>query len=220
VEAVGSSGSAVLQGLVNHVKSAAASFIGQYLARASVAVPFVVAFGFATAALGLELTARFGATTAFWMLAAGFCGLGIVAALAVTLREREAAAQEEQQADEAGGLAELGDMASEAAAQAAGRLPLGLLAPLLASPSASALAAVRLLRRNIPLVLLLALIVLLFWPTDEAAAEGETAGGCPERSAGRCARGRSMAGGRVMRRRRRPPQRRRQTPGGGTSGRM
>ena len=167
----------MLQGLVNHVKSAAASFVGQYLARASVAVPFIVAFGFATAALGLELTARFGATTAFWVLAAGFCGLGILAALVVTMREREAAAAEEQA--EESGLAELGDMASEAAAQAAGRLPLGLLAPLLASPSTSALAAVRLLGRNLPLVLLVALIVLLLWPTEESAAEGETAAEAP-----------------------------------------
>jgi hypothetical protein len=178
VEAVGSQGSVVLQGLVNHVKSAAASFVGQYLARASVAVPFVIAFGFATAALGLELTARFGAISAFWMMAAGFCGLGILAALVVIMREREAAAAEEHQAEESG-LAELGDMASEAAAQAAGRLPLGLLASLLASPSTSAFAAVRLLGRNMPLVLLLALIVLLFWPTEETAPEGEAAADAP-----------------------------------------
>jgi hypothetical protein len=180
VEAVGGQGPAVLQGLVNHAKSAAASFVGQYLARASVAVPFIVAFGFATAALALELTARFGATRAFWMLAAGFCILGILAALVVVMREREAAAEEEREAGESGLADELGDMASEAAVQAAGRLPLGLVASLLASPSASVSTAVRLLGRNLPLVLLAAFVVLLFWPTEEAAAEGETPEDAPD----------------------------------------
>lgn len=163
----------MLEGLVKDIKSAAASFVDQYLARASVAIPFIVAFGFATAALGLELTARFGAKNAFWMMAAGFSALGILAALFVTMREREAAAAEERQAGESSGLADLGEMASEAATQAAGRLPLGLLAPLLASPSASALATGRLLGRNMPLVLLLALIVFLFWPIEEGAPDEE-----------------------------------------------
>jgi hypothetical protein len=167
----------VLQGLVNDVKSAAASFIGGYLARASVAVPFVVAGGFATAALALELTARFGATSAFWMLAAGFSALGVMTGLVVTMREREAAVAEEEASE--GGLAELGDIATEAATQAAGRLPLGLLAPLLANPSTSALAAVRLIGRNMPLVLLLAFIVLLFWPTEETAPKEEAAADTP-----------------------------------------
>jgi hypothetical protein len=168
----------VLQGLIKGAKSAAADFVAQSLARASVAVPFVAAFGFATAALSLELTARFGAKNAFWIMAAGFCGLGALAALVVREREAAAAAEEADQGDESG-LAELGDMASEAAAQAAGRIPMGLLAPLLASPSTSALAAVRLLGRNIPLVLLLAFIVLLFWPTEETAPKKESAPDAP-----------------------------------------
>jgi disulfide bond formation protein DsbB len=165
----------VLEGLVKDVKSAAASVVDQYLARASVAIPFIVAFGFATAALGLELTARFGAKNAFWMMAAGFSAVGVLAALFVTMREREAAAAEERQAAESSGLADIGEMASEAATQA-GRLPLGLLAPLLASPSGSAMAAGRLLGRNMPLVLLLALIVFLFWPIEEGAPDEEAGG--------------------------------------------
>src|SRR5262245_34412393 len=151
------------------MRLAAVSLVDRYLARASVAVPFIVALGFATAALGLDLTARLGASKAFWIMAAGFCLVGLVAGLVVSLRERETAAAEAQQAAESGqsDLGELGEMASEAASQAAGHLPLGLLAPLLASPSASVLATVRLLGRNLPLVLLLGLIVLLFSSTEE-----------------------------------------------------
>jgi uncharacterized membrane protein len=169
----------VLHALVKDIESAAARFIGQYLARASVAIPFIVAFGFATAALGLELTARFGMKNAFWMMAAGFCALGILAAAVVVLREREAALAEEMQSEQKSaesGIAQLGDIASEAATQAAGRLPLSLLAPFLASPSASALAAARLVVRNIPLVLLLALVILLFWPDEDRPSVAEEEG--------------------------------------------
>jgi len=159
----------VFQSVINDAKSAAASFVDKYLARASVAIPFVVAFGFATAAASLALTERFGATSAFWIMAAGFCTIGLLAAMVVTMKEQETAAAEEQQSDEG----ELGEIASAAATQAAGQLPLALLASLLGSPAASAQTAARLIARNMPLVLLLALVALLFWPTEE------TTGGHP-----------------------------------------
>ena len=159
----------MLEGLVKDMRSAAVSFVDRYLARASVAVPFFVALGFATAALGLDLTTRFGASKAFWIMAAGFSTIGLLAGLALTMWEHETAAAEEQHAEESvhTGLGELGEVASEAATQAAGRLPLGLMASLLASPSASALTAARLVGRNLPLVLLLALVVLLFASAEE-----------------------------------------------------
>jgi len=154
----------VFQSLVNDARLAAAAFIERYLVRASVAVPFVIALGFATAAIGLALTERFGATKAFWMMAAGFCAIGLVAAKVVTLKEQEAAAAQEQQQDAEGGL---GEIASTAAMQSAGQLPLGLLVSLLGNPTNSALVAAGLLRRNMPLVLLLVLVALLLWPTEE-----------------------------------------------------
>jgi len=155
----------VFQGLISDAKSAAASFVDTYLARASVAVPFVVAAGFATAAASLALTERFGATKAFWMMAAGFCAIGLVAAMIVTIREQETTAAKEQQGNESG-LGDIGEMASAVATQAAGQLPKGLLLSLLGSP-ASVQALARSLVRNVPLLLLLALLALLFWPTDE-----------------------------------------------------
>jgi hypothetical protein len=163
----------VLQGFIKDMRRAAVSLVDRYLARASVAVPFIVALGFATAALSIDLTARFGASNAFWIMAAGFSTIGLVAGVALSQRERETAAAEAQQAEESNqsGLGDLGGMASEAATQAAGRLPLGLLAPLLASPATSALAVARLIGRNLPLVLLLALIVLLFSSTEEESPD-------------------------------------------------
>src|SRR5262245_65452663 len=103
-----------------------ASFLGTYLARASVAVPFLIALGFATAAVGLELTERLGARNALWILAGGFCAIGLLAALTVTMKEQEMAAEEEQQRNEG-----IGEMTSAAATQAATHLPAALLGAML-----------------------------------------------------------------------------------------
>lgn len=175
----------MFKGLIDDIKSAAASFLATYLAKASVAVPFVVAVGFATAAIALELTERFGARNALWLLAAGFCAIGLLAALAVTMKEQqqEMEAAEEQERNE-GGIGEMTSAASAAAtavaAQAASHVPAALLGALLQNPSASALPVARMVGRNMPLLLLLGLVALLFWPTEEpteesAAQEDDTA---------------------------------------------
>jgi hypothetical protein len=141
-----------------------------------VAVPFIVALGFAIAALSLDLAARFGASNAFWIMAAGFCIIGIIAGVVVSQRERETAAAEAAQQAEEGdqsGLGELGEMATEAASHAAGRLPLGLLAPLFANPAAPVSTVARLVGRNLPLVVLVVLMVLLFSLTDKSPGEAD-----------------------------------------------
>jgi hypothetical protein len=163
-----------LEGLIKDARLAAVSLLDRYLARASVAVPFIVALGFATAALSLDLAARFGASNAFWIMAAGFCTIGIIAGVVVSQRETAAAeaAQQGEEGDQSG-LGELGEMATEAATHAAGRLPLGLLAPLFANPAASVSTVARLVGRNLPLVVLVVLIVLLFSLTDKSPGEAD-----------------------------------------------
>jgi hypothetical protein len=138
----------VFKGLIDDIKSSAASFIGTYLARVSVAVPFLVALGFVTGAVALELTERFGARTALWMLAGGFCAVGLLASLAVAMQ-----------------------------------LPAALVGALLQKPSTSALPVARLLGRNMPLVLLILLVALLLWPTEQAEEPADQAGEA-ERPAG------------------------------------
>jgi hypothetical protein len=170
----------VFKGLINDVKAAAASFVAIYLARVSVAVPFLVALGFATAAIALELTERFGARNALWMLAGGFCAIGLLAAFAVTMKEQqqqEMQAAEEQQRSEGG----IGEMTSAAASEAATQLPAALLSAFMQNPSGlsslSELPVARTVSRHMPLLLLLLLVGLLLWPTEQkeeaAAPEGE-----------------------------------------------
>lgn len=157
--------------LINDAKSAAGAVIGKYVIRASVAVPFVVAAGFGTAATTLVLIDRFGAVIAYCLMAGGFAAVGLFAALAVTVKEQEevVGAQAEK--------TDTANVATDAAAQAAVQLPLALLGTLLTSPMGPGVAAggAKMVVRHLPLVLLIALIGLLFWPSADEPAEGEIA---------------------------------------------
>ncbi len=163
----------MFRGLINDAKSAAGSVLSRYAVRASVAVPFLIALGFATTAVTLMLVERFGAIAAYWFVAAAFAAIGFIAAIAVAAKEEEekVAEAEEESADTSA-------LASDAASQAAVQLPLAFLGTLLTTPAGptSVMALTRALGRNLPLVLLLGLVALLFWPSElgeEAASDQE-----------------------------------------------
>ena len=151
-------------GLINQAKSAASDLALKYVARASVAVPFVIAAGFALAAITVTLVERFGQVTAYWLVAGGLAAVGIVAALAVSIKEEEEA-KAEQVAEES----DTQEVVSDAAAQAIAQTPIALLGALMTTPggATSALGVARLLGRNFPLVLLLVMIGALFWPNSQ-----------------------------------------------------
>jgi uncharacterized membrane protein YebE (DUF533 family) len=162
----------VFAGLVNQAKSAVAGLVVKYLARASVAIPFVIAFGFAVAAVAAMLVQRFGYVAGYWIMAGGLAAIGIIAAVAVRAKEHEAevAEKEAEQTDTR-------EIFSGATAQAMLQTPLALLGAAVSAPggATSALKVARLLGRNFPLVLLLGMIAALFWPSegefDELEAE-------------------------------------------------
>jgi hypothetical protein len=160
----------MFRALINDAKAAAASVVVKYLARASVAVPFVVAAGFAIAAITHMLIQRFGAVVGCWLLAAGFTLIGVVATLLVKVKEHGEEVAEKQAA-----AADTGGVANEAAAQALMQAPLALAGTLLSTPLGpkSFANGAKLILRNLPLVVLLGLIALLFWPTQPTAAEGD-----------------------------------------------
>ena len=62
-------------GLINRAKSAASGLVLKYVARASVAVPFVIALGCALAAITVMLVQRFGHVTAYWLVAGGLAAI-------------------------------------------------------------------------------------------------------------------------------------------------
>jgi hypothetical protein len=156
----------VFAGLINRAKSAASGLVLKYVARASVVVPFLIALGFALAAITVMLVERYGQVTAYWLVAAGLAAIGSIAAIAVSAKE-----QEEEQAEQLAEQVDTGEVVSEAAAQAVTQAPIALLGALFSMPggASSALSVARLLGRNFPLVLLLVMIGALFWPTEETS---------------------------------------------------
>jgi hypothetical protein len=158
----------MFRGLINDAKAAAGSLVGKYLVRVSVAVPFIVAIGFAVAAITVMLVQRFGAVTAYWTVAGGSTLVGLLAAFVVSVKE-----QEEEIAENQAEASDTASVGTDAAAQAAVQAPMALIGTLLATPAGPAALAsgAKILARNFPLVVLLMLIGMLFWP-DEPTAEG------------------------------------------------
>ena len=151
---------------INDAKAAAGVLFATYLARISVALPFLVALGFATAAITHMLVERFGAIDAYWIIAAGFAVIGVVAMKALSIKEHEEEAAEEQVEQNA---------AAEAATDATARATLAAVLPLLLEALATPLgrdtvaAGAKMAARNMPLIILLALMAFLFWPVEQAS---------------------------------------------------
>jgi hypothetical protein len=161
----------MFQVLINNAKSAVTSIIAKYLVRASVAIPFVVALGFATAAITAMLVERFGALAGYGMVAGGFALIGLVAALAIAVREHEEAIAEKRAEED-----DTAKAITEVTTQAAAQVPVAALGALFSSPAGAtaAVGGARMLARNIPLVVLLVLIAMLFSPTEPAASHDES----------------------------------------------
>lgn len=164
-------------GLVREAKAAASGLLLKYVARASVVVPFAIALGFALAATTVMLVERFGHVTAYWIVAAGLAAVGVIAAVAVSIKE-----EQEQKAEEVAEQSDTDEVISEATAQALGQAPIALLGTLATAPGGvtALLPVVRLLARNFPLVLLLVLIGALFWPTNSQSDHRLDDAGQPE----------------------------------------
>jgi Na+/melibiose symporter-like transporter len=160
----------VFAGLINQAKSAVSGLVLKYVARASVAIPFVIAAGFALAAGTVMLVERFGQVTAYWAMAGGLAAIGVIAALVVSVKEHE-----EEKAEQVAEKTDTSEVMSDAAAQAAVQAPIALLGTLLTTGggASSALSVARVLGRNLPLVVFAVLLGALFWPTkDPGSPEG------------------------------------------------
>jgi hypothetical protein len=106
-------------------------------------------------------------------MAAGFATIGLIAALIVSVKE-----QEEEAADAQAANSDTADVATDAAAQAAAQLPLALLGSLLTTPMGPNVAAggAKMLLRNLPLALLIAIIGLLLWKSGNSAQPEDSEG--------------------------------------------
>ena len=165
----------MFESVIRNARRSANALLAKYFARAVVAVPFVVAASFATAAGTLALVEEFGAQKAYLIVALAFTVLGTLAAIVVSVKESEPEPAEAPVVSAAvGGPL---DTAEDAFA------PVAMLLPLLTSPLglSTALGLARRTLRNVPLLVLIASVALLSWPADsrsDAAPAGD--GSAPE----------------------------------------
>jgi hypothetical protein len=154
----------MFRGLLGSAKSAVADLVLKYVARGSVAIPFLIAFGFALAAITAMLVERFGTVLAYWVIAAGLTAIGIVAVLAVSMKEHE-----RERKGELGVVSDTSDLAAEVAAQ----VPLAVIGSLLSlrGGTETTFKVAKIAGRNWPLVVLVGVVALLLWPASSRAAE-------------------------------------------------
>jgi len=143
----------MLQGILQRAERKVDSVVAKYIGRATVAVPLVVAGGFATAALTVKLVELYGAVTGYALMAALFAVLSLVTAAVIGLGSQAATETSDQPASED---------STEAAQDVESLLTPELRAVLTTAAPVALPAIVRSILRNLPLVLLLGIAAYLF----------------------------------------------------------
>ena len=154
----------MLQAIVDRAQRAVDTLVSKYVTRAAVAVPFVVALGFGTAAATVKLTEEFGSMTAYAILAAVFGAVGLAAAAAIAMNGPDPVAGTE--------TIEQVTASADATDRKSAIDPDIILAALGAVGPAALPGMVRLLARNLPLVFGIVIIVYLLF-SDTKKADGD-----------------------------------------------
>ena len=151
-------------GLINQTKSAVSGLVLKYVARASVAIPFVIALAFAVAAIAAMLVQHLGHVAGYWIMAGGLVGVGIIAAIVVGVKEHEDKVAEHKAAQ-----ADTQAVVSDATAAAMTQAPLAVVCVAMRCHHRPQ--GARIMGRNFPLVLLFVMIGTLLWPTEATAGQ-------------------------------------------------
>ena len=80
--------------IINRAQHSVESAVLRYVMRFAVAVPFIIAFGFGTAAASAKLTQLYGQTNAYAMISAIFAGIGLIAAGVISVMKPSASVTE------------------------------------------------------------------------------------------------------------------------------
>ena len=75
----------MFEAIVNRAQRSVETVVLKYVARAAVALPFIIALGFGTASAAVKLSEDFGTMTAYGILAASFAGIGLAASAAIAV---------------------------------------------------------------------------------------------------------------------------------------
>lgn len=144
----------MFQGLLKRAERSIDQVVAKYMGRAMVAVPMLVAGGFATAALTVKLVDLYGSVVAYGVMAALFGVIGLVTTAIVNVGPNLTAEAPAAEAETAASS----EQPQESSADAADLLTPELRA-LFASAAPMALPpVVRGIGKNLPLILFLALV--------------------------------------------------------------
>lgn len=157
----------MLQAIVERAQRAIDTLVSKYVTRVVVAVPFVIALGFGTAAASVKLTELYGNLVAHTVLAATFAAAGLAAAAAIALSGPAPVAVV---SEETTGQATVAEEASEAATGPESELLLSAIGAL--GPAAMP-GLLRFLLANVPLLVGVAVLAYLLF--SEEPATGDTA---------------------------------------------
>jgi hypothetical protein len=164
----------VFQSLVNRAQRSVDSLVSKYVARVAVAVPFMVAMGFGTAAASVKLTAEYGSMTAYTILAVAFSAIGLVAAVVIALSSSQPAATTNANPQQDSETAS--DQTSDSREPNFPIDPATVLSMIATVGPAFTPPLLKLLARNLPLVTGLAILAyLLFADAGKRAAEASSA---------------------------------------------
>jgi len=169
----------MFQGLLKRAESTINSVLAKYLGRALVAIPLLVAAGFATAALTVKAVEIYGAVSAYTMMAALFAVIGLVTMAIVGVEQRPAAETATSTADQSASAT-----VDESPAPEDDLDPISLLTPelrsVLTSMAPVAIPGIaRGVGRNLPLIFALALLAFIisrFGETDASTATASEEG--------------------------------------------
>lgn len=155
----------MFRGMIDEIKSAASEVAARIATRAAIGVVFMVAIGFAVAAITLQLVERFGGITASYIIAAVFALLGLLGVVVARVHDskvEERKVEEEKQAEAEPSL-------SKATSEAAMHLPLALIGSVLTSTSGfiSPLTVLRFAARNAALLVFGGILTLILWPQNK-----------------------------------------------------
>jgi hypothetical protein len=155
----------MFRGIVQKAEGAVSSAVGAVVWRAAVAVPLVIAAGFAIAALTVKLSQAYGPALAYTIMAGLF--VAVAGTIAVIMSRKEPVTEPE--AEESGPT-----LAENAAELAAPLLDRDTIVPLLATAGPMALPALlRIAARNLPLMVM-AVIVALFYFGRSIAGDNQS----------------------------------------------
>ncbi|MCC7251446.1 hypothetical protein [Hyphomicrobium sp.] len=159
----------MFQGLFKRAERSFDQAVTRVMGRALVAVPLLVAGGFATAALAVKLVELYGAVTAYALMAALFCVIGLVTMAIVGIEQRPAAETAEEPS------ASTAEGSSDDAADTADLFSPEVRAIFASAAPVALPGLIRGVGRNLPLVFILALVAFVISRFAETSDEHEAA---------------------------------------------